>query len=81
MKKQTKQDRFLPEYDFSKGVRGKYAKRYRQGSNIVVIDPDLVSRFPNASAVNRDLRTIVTLQRRRRTEPAATGNARKVSRP
>jgi hypothetical protein len=39
----------LPEYDFSQGVRGKYAKRYREGCNVVVIEPDVAkhSQIPN----------------------------------
>ncbi len=40
------------EYDFSRGVRGKYARRYAQGTNVVVLDPDVVRVFPNAEAVN-----------------------------
>jgi len=45
-----------PEYDFSKGVRGKYAKRYAEGTNVVVLDPDVAAAFPTAEAVNRALR-------------------------
>ena len=41
------------------GVRGKYAKRYREGTNVVVIDPDLHKLFPNSEAVNRALREYV----------------------
>ena len=43
-------------YDFSKGVRGKYAKRYKQGTNVVLIDPDIAKEFPNAEAINDALR-------------------------
>ncbi len=57
----SKTPEMLPEYDFSQGVRGKYAQRYRVGTNIVVLDPDLVERFPNSEAVNRALRTLVEL--------------------
>ena len=46
------------EYDFSGGVRGKYAGRFAQGSNIVVVDPDLASVFPDSRAVNAALRVI-----------------------
>ena len=46
------------EYDFSGGVRGKYARRYARGSNVVVLDPDVARVCPNASAVNRALRTL-----------------------
>jgi hypothetical protein len=52
------------EYDFSKGVRGKYAARMREGSNVVRIDPDLSAEFPHAESVNAALREL--LQRRRR---------------
>jgi hypothetical protein len=41
------------------GVRGKYAQRYREGSNVVVIDPDLSKAFPNANAVNQALREVL----------------------
>ena len=46
------------------GVRGKYAKRYREGTNVVVIDPDLHKLFPNSEAVNRALREYVSKKRR-----------------
>jgi hypothetical protein len=45
-----------PEYDFRGGVRGKYAKAFAHGSNIVVLESDLVEAFPSASAVNKALR-------------------------
>lgn len=38
------------------GVRGKYASRYREGTNVVVIDPDLHKIFPDSESVNRALR-------------------------
>lgn len=38
------------------GVRGKYAKRYKEGTNIVVIAPDLHKLFPNSESVNHILR-------------------------
>ena len=47
------------EYDFSGGIRGKYAKRYAEGSNIVVVAPDLVEQFPTSRAVNEALRSLV----------------------
>lgn len=46
------------EYDFSEGVRGKYAKRYARGSNVVVLEPDVARLYPDAEAVNRALRAI-----------------------
>jgi hypothetical protein len=62
MKKATnaqKDDEMRPEYDFSKGVRGKYASRFAAGSNVVVIDPDIAKVFPDSKAVNEALRTLV----------------------
>lgn len=49
------------EYDFSKGVRGKYAKRFAEGSNIVVLDPDLAKVFPDSRSVNEALRAVADL--------------------
>ena len=46
------------EYDFSKGTRGKYAKRYAQGSNIILLDPDVAEMFPDSSSVNDALRAL-----------------------
>lgn len=43
-------------YDFSKGVRGKYTERYKEGNNIVLLDPDVAKEFPDAAAVNDALR-------------------------
>jgi len=49
------------EYDFSKGVRGKYAKRFAAGSNVVVLDPDLAKVFPDSASVNDALRAVAEL--------------------
>ena len=46
------------EYDFSSGIRGKYADRYARGSNVVVLDPDVAEAFPDSEAVNRALRSV-----------------------
>ena len=51
-------DDLLPHYDFRGGVRGKYAARYREGTNIVVLAPDVAARFPDSAAVNRALRAL-----------------------
>ena len=58
------EDTMRPEYDFSKAVRGVTAVRYAEGSNVVLLDPDVVEIFPNARAVNEALRTIARLTRR-----------------
>jgi hypothetical protein len=71
--KNTKRKRrvdMLPEYDFSKGVRGKYAKRYATGSNVVVLSPDVAKRFPDSDSVNKALRTLVRLANRTRKKSA-----------
>jgi hypothetical protein len=47
-----------PEYDFSGGIRGKYADRYRQGTNLILLDPELAKAFPDSKAVNDALRTL-----------------------
>jgi hypothetical protein len=49
----------LTEYDFSKGVRGKYAKRYEAGSNVVVLSPEVAKAFPIAESVNKALLGLV----------------------
>ncbi|HEV2124150.1 MAG TPA: hypothetical protein VGW38_15410, partial [Chloroflexota bacterium] len=53
----------LKEYDFSGGVRGKYAARFAEGTNIVVLAPDLARIFPDSQAVNEALRPLVCLTR------------------
>ena len=66
----TDNDDLRPEYDLGKlgkGVRGKYLKRYREGSNVVVIDPDLTEAFPNAKAVNDALRDVLARRARKTT--------------
>ena len=47
------------EYDFSKGVRGKYAQRYAEGTNVVLLEPDVAKEFPDAAAVNEALRHLL----------------------
>jgi len=56
----------LAEYDFSKGVRGKYAARYREGCNVVVLDPDVAETFPDAESVNQALRCLGQIIRHQR---------------
>jgi len=54
------------EYDFSGGVRGKYARRYERGANIVVLDPDVAKFFPDSGSVNRALRALAEIAQRKR---------------
>ena len=51
----------LPEYDFTGAVRGKYYERYRQGTNVVLLDPDVAEVFRDAAAVNEALRLLVSV--------------------
>ena len=55
-----------PEYDFSGGVRGKYANRYRKGTNVVLLDPDVAAAFPDSTSVNEALRALLEIARRTR---------------
>lgn len=57
--KNHKDPDILEEYDFSKGVRGKYAKRYAEGTNVVVLDPDVAKYFSDHDDVNSALRSLV----------------------
>ncbi len=64
MKKQSRQKRFAeentlrPEYDFSKGVRGKHAAKYAEGTNVVVLEADVARDFRTAEEVNETLRAV-----------------------
>ncbi len=59
-------DTMRPEYDFSKGVRGVTAARFRQGTNIILLDPSLRDVFPDSVAVNEALRALAPVLRRQR---------------
>jgi hypothetical protein len=58
-------DELRPEYDLSKllkdGVRGKYAERYKAGTNLVLLAPDVMQAFPTDEAVNEALRLVIQL--------------------
>jgi len=51
-------DDMRDEYDFTKGVRGKYATRFAEGSNVLVLDPDVANLFVDSESVNDALRTL-----------------------
>jgi hypothetical protein len=60
--KPAKGDALRPEYDLSElknGVRGKYAARYRAGTNVVLLAPDVARHFPTERAVNEALRKLI----------------------
>lgn len=66
----------LEEYDFSKGVRGKYAKRYADGTNVVLIDPDVAEFFPDREAVNEALRSLIKIIKKRQKRFAEQADGR-----
>jgi hypothetical protein len=59
-------DSMRAEYDFSAGVRGVTAVRYRQGTNTIALDPAVMDVFPDSDAVNETLRALAPLLRRQR---------------
>ena len=69
MRKTTINSEMLDEYDFSKGIRGKYAQRYATGSNVVVISPDVAELFPDSESVNKALRMLAEIARRAKKTP------------
>lgn len=69
MKKEVDEleDELRPEYDFSNmtgGVRGKYVERYRTGTNLVLLDPDIAQAFPTDASVNEALRLLLQIAQR-----------------
>ena len=67
MKKTSKTKRepdMLDEYDFSNGVKGKYAKEYAQAGKFIALAPDLVAIFPDSEAVNKALWAPVNVARK-----------------
>lgn len=57
----TEDDEMLAEYDFSGGVRGRFAEAYAEGTNVVLLDEDVAKVFPDAASVNRALRLLIRL--------------------
>ena len=64
-KKSSSVSEMRAEYDFSKGVRGKYAKRFAEGTNVVILDPDVAKLFPDSKTVNDTLRAIARIAQSR----------------
>ena len=59
-------DEMHSEYNFSKGVRGKYADRFAEGTNLILLQPDVAKEFPDSESVNEALRSLL---RSRKTKP------------
>ena len=68
-------DDLRPEYDFANmtgGVRGKYVDRYRSGTNVVLLEPDIAAAFPTAESVNEALRMLLNIaQRHQQNQPVS----------
>jgi hypothetical protein len=66
-RRSSRTDELLPEYDLDQllkgGVRGKYAKRYHAGTNLVLLDPDVRRAFRSENAVNDALRLVIELRK------------------
>ena len=87
MKKVKRQeaDELRPEYtlaDLKHGVRGKYFKRYQEGTNLVLLSPDVAVAFPNDESVNDALRSLMRVAKQATgLTGRSTGRARKRGAP
>nr|VFJ67363.1 MAG: hypothetical protein BECKFW1821B_GA0114236_112912 [Candidatus Kentron sp. FW] len=54
-------DEMRPEYDFSSGMRGRHFRAYRQGSNVVLPEPDIAEVFKDSESINHALRLLLEL--------------------
>lgn len=83
---QAPDDDMRPEYDVSGAVRGKYYERFRQSSNVVLLEPDVAAAFPNSASVNQALRALASVARksarviRRPPSPQVRPNKRQLTR-
>ncbi len=68
-----KVDSMRPQYDFSNGIRGKYANRFRPDTVMVTLAPDVAAAFPDAKSVNEALRVLIKAARKssKKVAPAA----------
>jgi alpha-beta hydrolase superfamily lysophospholipase len=79
MKRNNRND-IRREYNFASmkgGVRGKYAARYRAGTNLVLLDPEVAQAFPTDAAVNQTLRAVMDMAN----DVRLPGRARRPRRP
>ena len=70
-------DEMRPEYDFSQGVRGKHYKQYREGTNLILLDPDVAEVFRDSESVNQTLRLLIQIAKN---QLAQTGRQASTSR-
>jgi hypothetical protein len=64
-----------PNLDFSKGVRGKYAGLPKQGTNVIILDPDLLDTFPDSASANEALRGLKKIATRSAVRPRKIASA------
>lgn len=55
----TSDEEMRPEYDLRSGIRGKYYKQYIEGTNVVLLEPDVAAVFRNSESVNQALRVLM----------------------
>lgn len=77
-KRRRAEDGLRPEYDFSAGVRGKYAARLPRGTNVVALDPDVARVFKTTEAVNNALRSQMGKGTGRKAAGAVSRRSRRV---
>ena len=68
-------DEMKPEYDIRGGVRGKYYERYQQGTNIVLLDPDVAAVFRDSLSVNQALRLLIDVAKSQVNDPSQQGSS------
>ena len=77
--KEEQNDDLRPEYDFSQllktGTRGKYAQRFNEGTNLVLLAPDVAEAFPNPECVNEALRLVLQLTKLRSRRRKSSGRS------
>ena len=76
MKRMKSDPDMLEEYDFTGGVKGKYSKRFAEGTNVVVIDPDVAEYFPVHDSVNEALRGLTAIIKRQKMAGRGHGEGR-----
>ncbi|RPJ54830.1 MAG: hypothetical protein EHM23_28070 [Acidobacteria bacterium] len=63
----AKKDELRAEYvreDLGEGIRGKYYEQYQDGTNLILLDPDVAAAFPTSESVNQALRSLIEVARR-----------------
>ena len=77
--KKVKRNEFRSEYhreDLGKGVRGKYPKAYRAGTNLVLLKPEVAAAFPTERAVNEALSSLIEVAEHAGLTRRSTGRAK-----